>query len=101
MQTNAIRRTSQRATTVRNWMVEKANALNMWYNSKSGYYSQLCGFTVTWKTVVRINLLTILFLSAAIFAVYYLYVFPILASCAAWIVYRLNVDDKGYDNEND
>ena len=39
MQTNAIRRTSQRATTVRDWMVEKANYLNTWYNEKSDFYS--------------------------------------------------------------
>ena len=94
MQTNAIRRTSQRATTVRDWMVEKANYLNTWYNEKSDFYTDLCGFDVTRKLAVRINLLAVFVMIAVVVAFQQPVVTLTAAACSAWIVYRIKADDR-------
>ena len=101
MQTNAILRDGQRTATAKDWMVEKINNLNTWYNCKSEFYSKLCGFEVTRKLATRINLLTVFVMIAVVVAFQQPVVTLTAAACSAWIVYRINVDDKGYDNEND
>lgn len=101
MKTNAIMRNGQRTATVRDWMAEKINNLNTWYNCKSEFYSKLCGFEVTRKLATRINLLTVFVMIAVVVAFQQPVVTLTAAACSAWIVYRINVDDKGYDNEND
>ena len=101
MQTNAIGRSAVRAADIRRLLTGKAQSLSNWYNGRSEFYSKLCGFEVTRKLATRINLLTVFVMIAVVVAFQQPVVTLTAAACSAWIVYRINVDDKGYDNEND
>ena len=101
MQTNAIGRSAQRPVDIKAWLTGKAQSLSNWYNGRSEFYSKLCGFEVTRKLATRINLLTVFVMIAVVVAFQQPIVTLTAAACSAWIVYRINVDDKGYNNEND
>ena len=95
MQTNAtIQRSAQRPATISEWLAGKAQSLSGWYNSRSEFYSRLAGFNVTWKTAVRVNLFTLLVCITALVAMQQPVVAAVSAACSAWVVYRLNADDK-------
>ena len=101
MQTNAIQRSAQRPVDIKAWLTGKAQSLSSWYNGRSEFYSKLCGFDVTRKLATRINLLAVFVMIAVVVAFQQPVVTLTAAVCSAWIVYRINADDKGYDNEND
>lgn len=94
MQTNAIQRSAQRPVDIKAWLTGKAQSLSSWYNSRSEFYSRLAGFDVTWKTAVRVNLFTLLVCITAIVAMQQPVVSIVSAACSAWVVYRLNADEK-------
>lgn len=94
MQTNAIQRSAQRPVDIKAWLTGKAQSLSGWYNSRSEFYSRLAGFDVTWKTAVRVNLFTLLVCVTAIVAMQQPVVSIVSAACSAWVVYRLNADEK-------
>lgn len=94
MQTNAIQRSAQRPVDIKAWLTGKAQSLSGWYNSRSEFYSRLAGFDVTWKTAVRVNLFTLLVCVTAIVAMQQPVVAAVSAACSAWVVYRLNADEK-------
>ncbi len=94
MQTNAIQRSAQRPVDIKAWLTGKAQSLSKWYNSRSTFYSRLAGFEVTWKTAVRVNIFTLLICITAIVAMQQPVVSIVSAACSAWVVYRLNADDK-------
>ena len=94
MQTNAIQRSAQRPVDIKAWLTGKAQSLSGWYNSRSEFYSRLAGFNVTWKTAVRVNLFTLLVCVTAIVAMQQPVVSIVSAACSAWVVYRLNADEK-------
>lgn len=94
MQTNAIQRSAQRPVDIKAWLTGKAQSLSRWYNSRSTFYSRLAGFEVTWKTAVRVNIFTLLICITAIVAMQQPVVSIVSAACSAWVVYRLNADDK-------
>lgn len=94
MQTNAIQRSAQRPVDIKAWLTGKAQSLSRWYNSRSEFYSRLAGFDVTWKTAARVNLFTILVCITAIVAMQQPVVAAVSAACSAWVVYRLNADEK-------
>lgn len=94
MQTNAIQRSAQRPVDIKAWLTGKAQSLSNWYNSRSKFYSRLAGFAVTWKTAVRVNLFTLLVCITAIVAMQQPVVSIVSAACSAWVVYRLNADEK-------
>lgn len=94
MQTNAIQRSAQRPVDIKAWLTGKAQSLSGWYNSRSEFYSRLAGFNVTWKTAVRVNLFTLLVCITAIVAMQQPVVSIVSAACSAWVVYRLNADEK-------
>lgn len=101
MKTNAIMRNGQRTATVRDWMAEKINNLNTWYNCKSEFYSKLCGFEVTRKLATRINLLAVFVMIAVVVAFQQPIVTLTAAACSAWMVCGLNrEEEKGGDDEN-
>ena len=95
MQTNAtIQRSAQRPVDIKAWLTGKAQSLSGWYNSRSEFYSRLAGFNVTWKTAARVNLFTLLVCITAIVAMQQPVVAAVSAACSAWVVYRLNADEK-------
>lgn len=100
MQTNAIQRSAQRPVDIKAWLTGKAQSLSNWYNGRSEFYSKLCGFEVTRKLATRINLLAVFVMIAVVVAFQQPVVTLTAAACSAWIVYRINVDDKGGDDEN-
>ena len=101
MQTNAIGRSAVRAADIRRLLTGKAQSIIMWYNGRSGFYSELCGFDVTRKLAVRINLLAVFMMVAAIVGLQQPVAAITAAVCSAWMVCGLNrEEEKGGDDEN-
>ena len=95
MQTNAtIQRSAQRPATISEWLAGKAQSLLKWYNGRSDFFSLISGLNVTRKTAVRVNLFTLLVCITAIVAMQQPVVAAVSAACSAWVVYRLNADEK-------
>ena len=101
MQTKTLERSAQRPVDIKAWLTGKAQSLSDWYNGRSEFYSKLCGFEVTRKLATRINLLAVFVMIAVVVAFQQPVVTLTAAACSAWIVYRINADDKEDDNEND
>lgn len=94
MQTNTIQRSAQRPATISEWLTGKAQSLLKWYNGRSDFFSLISGLNVTRKTAVRVNLFTLLVCITAIVAMQQPVVAAVSAACSAWVVYRLNADEK-------
>lgn len=95
MQTNAtIQRSAQRPATISEWLAGKAQSLSKWYNGRSDFFSIISGLNVTRKTAIRVNLFTLLVCITAIVAMQQPVVAAVSAACSAWVVYRLNADEK-------
>lgn len=87
-------RAAQRSFSIREWMNEKSNSINLWLDQKSELYSRICEFTVTRRLVIRINLVSLCLTGAAV-AVEQQPLFSTIAiACAGWLVYRLNKSEK-------
>ena len=95
MATLTINRQAQRAFSLKEWTNVKRTSINLWFNTKSEFYSRLCDFSVTRRTVLYMHLGTIC-LGVSVFAVvsHPLVAVP-AAACAGWLVYRLNNKEKG------
>lgn len=95
MQTNAVlKRESQRTFDIKGWLNVKRKSVNVWLNAKSSFYSRVCEFAVSRRTVLRVNMVTACVILGA-FAIEQQPVMAITAAtCAAWLVYRLNKDEK-------
>ena len=94
MQTKTIGRSAAPAADIKAWLAAKAQRFSTWYNSRSGFYSRLAGFDVTWKTAARVNLFTLLVIVTAVAAVHQPVVCAVSAACSVWVVYRLNADER-------
>lgn len=78
-----------RSTAMRAWC-----AASSWLDQKSELYSRICEFTVTRRLVIRINLVSLCLIVAAV-AVEQQPLFSTIAiACAGWLVYRLNKSEK-------
>lgn len=75
---------------VKSTVTNKVAALSRWLDRKSEFYSRIADFTVTRRTVLRVNLITVCFF-VGVAAVEAAPVASLLsAACAAWTVRRLN-----------
>ncbi len=91
--------TDQILADVKSTVTNKAAAINRWLDRKSEFYSRIADFTVTRRTVLRVNLITVCFF-VGVAAVEAAPVASLLsAACAAWTVRRLNRSEK-QENEN-
>lgn len=82
--------TDQILADVKSTVTNKAAAINRWLDRKSEFYSRIADFTVTRRTVLRVNLITVCFF-VGVAAVEAAPVASLLsAACAAWTVRRLN-----------
>lgn len=79
---------------VKSTVIKHLAAINAWLDSKSEFYSRIADFTVTRRTVLRVNLITVCFF-VGVAAVEAAPVASLLsAACAAWTVRRLNKSEK-------
>ena len=86
--------TDQILADVKSTVTNKAAAINRWLDRKSEFYSRIADFTVTRRTVLRVNLITVCFF-VGVAAVEAAPVASLLsAACVAWTVRRLNKSEK-------
>ena len=91
--------TDQILADVKSTVINHAAAINRWLDRKSEFYSRIADFTVTRRTVLRVNLITVCFF-VGVAAVEAAPVASLLsAACAAWMVRRLNRSEK-QENES-
>lgn len=84
----------QQPIDVRATIQRKIKFLNHLLDAKSEFYSRICDFAVTRRLVIRINLVSLCLIVAAV-AVEQQPLFSTIAiACAAWLVYRLNKSEK-------
>lgn len=75
---------------VKSTVINHLSAISRWLDRKSEFYSRIADFTVTRRTVLRVNLITVCFF-VGVAAVEAAPVASLLsAACAAWMVRRLN-----------
>lgn len=75
---------------VKSTVINHLAAISRWLDRKSEFYSRIADFTVTRRTVLRVNLITVCFF-VGVAAVEAAPVASLLsAACAAWMVRRLN-----------
>ena len=94
MATLSIQRNTQRTFSIKEWTKAKGAFINLWLNSKSQFYSQICEFPVTRLLAIRINLVALCLIVAAVAIEQQPVAAVVSALCAAWLVYRVNKTDK-------
>ena len=76
--------------TPKEWITDKSRKINMWLDDKSKFYSKIAGYEVTRRIVLRVNMVTVCLLVAAI-AVEQSPIVAIMAAISAgYVVRRLN-----------
>lgn len=79
---------------VKSTVINHLSAISRWLDRKSEFYSRIADFTVTRRTVLRVNLITVCFF-VGVAAVEAAPVASLLsAACAAWMVRRLNKSER-------
>lgn len=79
---------------IKNWTDAKRKSLNLWLDQKSEFYSRIGETTVTRRLVIRINLVSLCLIIAAVAIEQQPITSAISALCAAYLVYRVNQSDK-------
>ena len=75
---------------VRATIQRKIKSLNHWLDAKSEFYSRICEFPVTRLLAIRINLLSLCLILAAL-AIEQQPITSVVATiCAGYLVYRIN-----------
>lgn len=85
----------QQPIDVRATLHRKYTNILTWLHARSEFYSRIAEFPVTRILVIRVNLVTLCLIAAAIAVTQAPMVAVTAASCAAWLVYRLNKSEKG------
>ena len=86
----------QQPIDVRATIQRKIKSLNLWLDAKSEFYSRICEFSVTRRLVIRINLVSLCLIVAAVAVEQQPVASVVSALCAAGIVYRINQTDKNH-----
>lgn len=84
----------QQPIDVRATIQRKIKSLNLWLDQKSELYSRICEFTVTRRLVIRINLVSLCLIIAAVAVERQPLTSAVSALCAAYLVYRVNQSEK-------
>ena len=74
--------------------VQRTFSLKEWMNAKSNFYTHICEFPVTRLLAIRINLLSLCLILAALAIEQQPAIAAISALCAAYLVYRMNKSEK-------
>ena len=96
IQAQGVQRTGVDLTVseVKDTVVNQLTAVNRWLDSKSEFYSRIADFTVTNRTVVRVNAVTLCVIVGALVIEAAPVASVLSAACAAWMVRRLNRSEK-------
>ena len=86
--------TTRPAINVRATIQRKIKFINLWLDQKSEFYSRIAEFPVTRRLVIRVNLVTLCLILAAIAVEQQPLTAITSALCAGWLVYRINKTDK-------
>ena len=73
---------------------QRAFSLKEWMNAKSNFYTHICEFPVTRLLAIRINLLSLCLILAAIAIEQRPAISVASALCAAYLAYRINKAEK-------
>lgn len=84
----------QQPIDVRATIQRKIKSLNLWLDAKSEFYSRICEFSVTRRLVIRVNLVSLCVIVAAVAIEQQPITSVVSTLCAGWIVYRINKTDK-------
>ena len=84
----------QQSVDVRATIQRKIKSLNLWLDAKSEFYSRICEFSVTRLLAIRINLLSLCVIVAAIAIEQQPITSVVSTICAGYLVYRINKSDK-------
>lgn len=85
----------QQPIDVRATIQRRIKSLNLWLDQKSELYSRICEFTITRRLVIRINLVSLCLIIAAVAVEQQPLASIVSALCAAYLVYRVNQSEKG------
>ena len=84
----------QQPIDVRATIQRKIKSINLWLDAKSEFYSRICEFLVTRRLVIRVNLVSLCVIIAAV-AIEQQPITSVIATlCAGYLVYRINKSDK-------
>lgn len=84
----------QQSIDVRATIQHKIQSLNLWLDTKSEFYSRICEFNVTRRLVIRVNLVSLCVIVAAVAIEQQPITSVVSTLCAGWLVYRINKTDK-------
>lgn len=104
MATLSIQRRAQRRLSIKEWAKGKSASViasslrgrtkaGLWLDTKSEFYSRICEFTVTRRLVVRVNVVSLCMILAAISIEQQPLVAITAAVTSGWLVYRLNAKE--------
>ena len=80
---------------VRATIANAARSVTNYLNQRSEFYSRLCDFSVTRRTVLYMHLGVICLGVSAFAVVSHPFVSVTAVACAGWLVYRLNSKEDG------
>ena len=84
----------QQPIDVRATIQRKIKSLNLWLDSKSEFYSRICEFSVTRRLVIRVNLVSLCVIVAAVAIEQQPITSVVSTLCAGYLVYRMNKSEK-------
>ena len=84
----------QQPIDVRATIQRKLKSINLWLDAKSEFYSRICEFSVIRRLVIRVNLVSLCVIVAAVAIEQQPITSVVSTLCAGWIVYRINKTDK-------
>ena len=84
----------QQPIDVRATIQRKIKSLNLWLDSKSEFYSRICEFSVTRRLVIRVNLVSLCLIVAAVAIEQQPITSVVSTLCAGYLVYRMNKSEK-------
>lgn len=72
----------------------RLKSLNLWLDAKSEFYSRICEFSVTRRLVIRVNLVSLCVIVAAVAIEQQPITSVVSTLCASYLVYRMNKSEK-------
>ena len=84
----------QQPIDVRATIQRKLKSLNLWLDAKSEFYSRICEFSVTRRLVIRVNLVSLCVIVAAVAIEQQPITSVVSTLCAGYLVYRMNKSEK-------
>lgn len=84
----------QQPIDVRATIQRKIKSLNQWLDAKSEFYSRICEFNVTRRLVIRVNLVSLCVIVAAVAIEQQPITSVVSTLCAGYLVYRMNKSEK-------